>query len=391
MVKGISDNDIYKFSMQKAVCHLFPDIMVRYELTVRTAIDFPDGFGKLLREIVNAYASGNFMLAKDQKDYIREKIYYFDPVYVDFLKGYQFDPSEVQIIQEGPKIKVIIGGYWYRTILWEVPLMADISELFFTMTQHSQIYSAEKRQQINKDKMQGLAKLGVKWSEFGTRRRFSFDNHADVVSDAYKYGGPNFVGTSNLFLAMLHNGIPAGTQAHEWYMLHAALYGFKMANYLAMENWVKVYRGNLGTVLPDTFTTKAFLQSFDTLYAKLFDGGRQDSGDPFQFIELWVNHYRKLHIDPALKYILFSDNIKSLDTVQKINTQCKVFNVGDAYGIGTWMSNDVGVNPLNMVIKMTAVKINGIWVPTIKLSDVSTKNMGDSRTVQLCKATLNIE
>jgi nicotinate phosphoribosyltransferase len=268
--------------------------------------------------------------------------------------------------------------------------MADISELFFTMTPQPNMYSTEKRYEVNKDKMTKMADLNVKFSEFGTRRRFSFDNQRTVVDSAFAFGGPKFVGTSNLLLAMEHNSSPTGTQAHEWFMFHAAMYGYKMANYLAQENWVKVYRGNLGTVLPDTFTTKAFLKSFDTLYAKLFDGGRQDSSSPFDFIDLWVNHYRKLRIDPSLKYILFSDNIKSHKIVEEINLACKKYGIGDAYGIGTWFSNDVGVTPLNMVIKMTAVKIDGVWVPTIKLSDVSTKNMGDKQIIELCKKTLNI-
>lgn len=386
-IASTADNDLYKFTMQNGVCNLYPKEIVRYEFFIREDREFPDGFGKLLREAVDSFRG--LTLPKDVEDYVREKCYFFSPVYLDFLKGYRFDPGEVDIVQEGHKIKVTIRGYWYRTILWESPLMATISNLYFQETGTSTL-TRDQRRETNKEKAEALERMKALFSEFGVRRRVSFENHDEVIGDLKEFAPTALVGTSNLHLGAKHNIKVVGTQAHEWFMFHGAKFGFGMANQIALQRWIDVYQGDLGIALTDTFTSKSFYETaFDKKYAKLCDGVRQDSGDALEFIDLTVDHYKKLQIDSRLKSIVFSDGINSIQTVENIKAYCKD-KINDAYGIGTWMTNDVGLKPLNIVIKLTAVFINGIWVPTVKLSDSLTKHTGPVQTINLCKDTLRI-
>ena len=142
----------------------------------------------------------------------------------------------------------------------------------------------------------------------------------------------------------MHNLTHMGTVAHEWYMLHAGLFGYVMANQMASESWVDVYQGNLGIALPDTFTTETFLKTFSTKYAKLYDGVRQDSGDPIAFLEKVSIHYQSLRIDPTSKICMFSDNINSIDKVKNINSASANVMIHRS-GIGTWFTNHLAVKP----------------------------------------------
>jgi nicotinate phosphoribosyltransferase len=380
--------------MQLALCQLYPHIINHYEFINRDGREFPDGFAGRLQKIIDSFR--DITLTKDEKDFFREKCYYMNPVYLDFLEGYRYDPTEVHISQSGPKLNLFIEGPAYRAVLWEVPLMATISELYFEMIKRwdpltgNQPYDEIKRREINKAKAEQLADIDAYYSEFGTRRRYSFDNHDRALGDLKRYGKGHLLGSSNVYLAMTHDLIPVGTVAHEWYQLHAALYGFKMANQMANEAWVKVYNGNLGTALPDTFTTEVFLRSFDTKYAKLFDGCRQDSGKPDDFTDNVIAHYEKLRINPKFKMALYSDNLNSVQKIKDIKDHLAGRMI-DRYGLGTWLSNDMGVKPLNMVIKLTACQINGEWVQTVKLSDDPGKHTGDPETIALCKNTLGIK
>lgn len=204
-----------------------------------------------------------------------------------------------------------------------------------------------------------------------------------------QYGGTNYIGTSNVRLAMDYNVIPIGTHAHEWFMFHAAHFGYKMANRAGLDNWVNVYHGDLGIALSDTFTTDVFINSFDRKFAKLFDGVRHDSGDPLKFIDKITAHYKSMNIDPRSKTIIFSDALTP-DTVRRIADYCRD-KIGMSFGIGTNFTNDVGLEALNMVIKMSdAFTENGVWTPTVKLSDCEGKYTGDHQAIELAKAILSI-
>lgn len=387
MIKSLLDNDLYKFTMQNAVMKLYPEAKVKYKFINRGEDNFPKGFSKILKERIFAFR--NLQLTFGEEKFLREKCYFLDPVYIDFLKGFKFDPDEVKVHQRGKKLSITIEGYWYRTILWEVPLLAMVSQLFFEL--ENKIVDWKKVSNINVSKAKRFEKLGAKFADFGTRRRYSFENHKNIVSILKKFAPTTFIGTSNVHLARVLNLKPIGTQAHEWFMFHAAKYGFKMANTTALGRWVDIYHGNLGIALSDTFTSEAFFESFDTMYAKLFDGVRQDSGDPISFAMDLVDHYQNLRIDPKLKTIVFSDslNFKKVKMIEKKVSA----NINTSYGIGTYLSNDIpGVTPLNIVIKMVAAAPYGNdWISTIKLSDVLGKHTGNEKVIKLAKQVLGIE
>lgn len=373
--------------MQNAVVKLFPSQIVKYEFINRGKHEFPEGFDKALREAVNAMAE--LQLTKDEKKFMAKTCPYIDLPYLDFLEGYHYDPSEVHIEQNGNDLKVTVEGLWYRTILWEVPLLALISELYYE-TQHLERDSNEEVIQNTLAKAQKLNNLGVTFAEFGTRRRHSYKVQDLVVDALNKKEDTTFIGTSNVHFAMKYGVKPIGTHAHEWFMFHAAEFGFKMANKIALEHWTDVYRGDLGVALSDTFTTDVFFQQFDKMFTKLFDGVRHDSGDPLEFADKTIAHYKKNGINPLYKYIIFSDGL-NLEKVEEITNYCRG-KIGISFGIGTNLTNDVGLRPMNIVMKLIGVQgINKEWIPTIKLSDEKGKYTGDPKMIELAKEFLRIK
>jgi nicotinate phosphoribosyltransferase len=387
MINSIIDNDLYKFTMQQAVIGLFPRAKVKYIFINRAKTQFPEGFAKELKYQINKLSE--LSLKDDEKAFFEKVSYYLPPTYFDFLKGYRYNPDEVKISQNGGDLSLEIEGYWYRTILWEVPIMALISELYFKMT-NPEIYSQEKIIELTKEKANNFTVSDVNFADFGTRRRYSHDNHDLVVKVLKETSPKNFVGTSNVYFAYKYDLIPIGTHAHEWFMFHAAKYGFQIANKLAMENWVKIFRGDLGIALSDTFTTEAFFMAFDTKLAKLFDGVRQDSGDPIEFGDKTIEHYKKLRIDPRTKTIIFSDALNP-QKVQKIADYFRD-KIKFSFGIGTNLTNDVGAQPLNMVIKLNYAQPEGRgWIPTIKLSDSIGKHTGSDEMIYIAKKSLDLE
>ena len=381
------DTDSYKLTMGNGIGKLYPKVMARYSFINRDSREFPEGFDKRLKEIIDSFRG--LSLSKDGYDYLRERCYYLDPLYIDFFKGYCYDPTEVHIKQDGPWLQVEVEGLWYRTVYWEVPLMEVISELYFEMTNQPALSRVEC-ENINKKKAIELADIDAFYSEFGSRRRYSFQNQDNVIMDLKAHGRNHMLGTSNVYLAMKHDLTALGTVAHEWFQAHAAMFGYTMANEKALQAWVSVYQGDLGIALPDTFTTDVFFKSFGTMYAKLFDGVRQDSGFPLVFLDKAETHYKKLRINPQTKIIMFSDNLKSVPQIKKIKDECKG-RVIDRFGIGTWFTNDVGRVPLNMVVKLLAINFGQGWKHTVKISDDVNKHTGDKREIKLCKQVLEIE
>ena len=384
ILKYFTDNDLYKFTTMNGIQKLYPDAMVRYSFVNRGHTLFPDGFADKLRGEVDSLSA--LVLSKEEENFLVSRCYYFDPVFIDLLKGFRFNPSEVEIQQKNGNLQVEVKGLWYRTVLWEVPLLALISELFFSM-------KGERPSEVKaraSEKAFKLNDIKAEYSDFGTRRRFSFDVHDEVIKTLKDSSPEFFKGTSNVYLAMKHNLTPIGTHPHEWFMFHASRYGYRSANAKALDAWVDVYKGDLGIALSDTFTSDNFFSSFSTLHAKLFDGIRQDSGDPLAFTDKAVKFYRDNRIDPATKTIVYSDAL-DLDRIQGIKKYV-ARRIHDVYGIGTYLTNDVGVLPLNIVIKLTGSKneINDDYHPVVKLSDDPAKYTGDPEEIKLCKAILNL-
>lgn len=384
IIKYFTDNDLYKFTTMNAIQKLYPNALARYRFFNRGNTQFPEGFAQQLASEVQEMAS--VILSKEEEEFMRQKCYYFDPVFFDLLKGYRFNPEEVTIKQNGGTLEIEVEGPWYRTVLWEVPLLAIVSELYYTMTGKKPAGIEEKAIR----KAEELRNLEADFSEFGTRRRFSFDVQDRVIQMLKAYAGRYFLGTSNVYFAMKYNLTPMGTHPHEWFMYHAAHFGYRMANSIALEKWVDVYHGSLGIALSDTFTSEAFFRSFTLKHAKLFDGVRWDSGDPLEFTDKTIRFYEQNRIDPRTKTIVYSDAL-NLEEVKRIKSYVNG-RIHDAYGIGTFLTNDVGAVPLNIVIKMVAAKPHPRfgWVGTVKLSDVPGKHTGEEEDIQLCLKMLNL-
>ncbi|WP_048905234.1 nicotinate phosphoribosyltransferase [Pedobacter sp. V48] len=387
ILSSLLDNDFYKITMQQGVIRLFPAAKARYAFINRGKHSFPDGFAKALREAVNEMAT--LKLSREEKHFLQVNCPYLDPVYLDFLEGYRYNPEEIYITQNGDQLEVHVEGLWYRTILWEVPLMSLICELFYILNDSQRISNDEV---INhtKEKIENYRRLGVTVAEFGTRRRYSYQVHRLVLQALSQYGEGSFIGTSNVHMAMIHKTKPIGTHAHEWFMFHAARYGFKMANATGLEHWVAVYRGDLGIALSDTYTTEVFFKQFDKMFSKLFDGVRHDSGDALLFADKVISHYNSMGIDPRTKTIIFSDGL-NYEKVARIADHCRD-KIGMSFGIGTNLTNDAGPEAMNIVIKMTeAQPKDGEWTEVVKLSDEPGKHTGTERMINLAKTILEID
>lgn len=389
IINSILDNDLYKFTMMNAVIQHFPRAFVKYKFIERTnVLKFPEGFDVELKEQIKHLST--LSLTEKEENWMKETCgFYLAPTFFIFLKGYRYKPEQVIINQEDGKLDINIEGPWHESILWEVVLMAIISELYFKMSNQNIAITKEQNQK-DLEKALLYKDNDIHFADFGTRRRYSLANHDRVINIIKKNAGDSFVGTSNVYLAMKHDLTPIGTHAHEWFMFMAAKYGYRQANREGLGKWVETYGGYLGIALSDTFTTDAFLDSFNTLYAKLFDGTRHDSGDPIEYTKKMICHYEKLKIDPLMKTIVFSNNLNP-EEVLRISDYCRG-KIKYSFGIGTNTTNDIGIKPLNIVIKMTEAIPDAFekFIPTIKLSDDLGKHSGKADEIELCERDLRL-
>lgn len=378
IIKSLLDTDFYKISMGQVVFYDFPDVWVNYQFTNRAGTEFPAGFDKAL--ISELWKINSLYLLPDENVWMRRNPH-FRTGFIEWFSGYRYDPEEVSVIQNGGDLFISIEGYWFRTIHWEVMLMALISELYFKMTGKKMSSDAFDKIDIKANKMQSANAL---WSDFGTRRRYSYDVQDQVVKRMSKYRG--FLGTSNPHLAMKYGVKVIGTFAHEAPMAMQAVYGIRHCNREWLRHWYNFYRGELGVALTDTITTKAFLKDFGPLEARIYEACRHDSSDPYKWGNLIIDHYKTLNINPMTKGFVFSDGLNTDDFIDISNYfSDKIGRV--VGGIGTHLTNDVGVTPLNMVIKLKKVRVNknSKWIDVVKLSDVLGKESGSESAIQNAK------
>ena len=388
IIRSILDTDLYKFTTSYAYSKLFPRAFGEFEFVDRNNLHFPAGFDKLVRRELESMA--DLFLTKEEEIFLKNKLPYLPPTYIDFLKGYRFDPAEVEVEMTDGKLSIRSSGLLYRITFWETPILAIVSELYFREMDVTPDVEYMERRLIEKATL--MREHGIVFSLFGMRRRFSFGVEDRITELLKLHSGSNFFGTSNVYLAYKHNLNPSGTHPHEWVQFHGSIYGYKMANYMAMENWINVYDGDLGTVLTDTFTTDVFLRNFSKKHAALFTSLRQDSGDPFAFTDKAIRRYEELRINPKLKYIVFSDSL-DVEKALKIKNYCGD-KIGASFGIGTNLTNDVGNEnvPLNIVMKLFRCKMTEkeSWQHCIKLSDVDGKHTGSPDEIKLALQTLGI-
>jgi len=301
VIKSILDNDLYKFTMQMAVLELFPKSEAEYRFTNRGSHRFSEEFVEELRRVIDEEISG-LMLTEDEYNWLGEHCPFLKPMYLEYLKNFRFKPEEVQVCLAGEKeLDMRIKGPWHSTILWEIVLMAAVSELYFTNIEKE--WNGNTKSPATSESI--LAAYGEKileigkaleenyclFAEFGTRRRRSFELQDHVMKTLVQI--KTLTGTSNVYFAKKYGLKPIGTVGHEWIMGTSALVGLRYANRFAFENWVEVYKGDLGIALTDTFGSEAFFKDMDLKLSKIYDGVRHDSGDPFIFVDRVIEHYRK--------------------------------------------------------------------------------------------------
>ena len=381
IIRSMLDDDTYKLNMASVVFHDFPNAVVTYKFILRSKVAFPDRFGIELRKQINMLCK--LTMTDEEHDWMRKAIPYQRPTYIEWLRNYRMDGNEVEIRQNGGTLSIEITGYWFRTIFWEVKLMAIISELYFRMT--GQLPDDKWKTRIY-EKSSKLSKSGSHWIDFGTRRRFSYEVQDKLVEMMRDYQG--FLGTSNPHLAMKYGVIPSGTYAHECIMAMSVLYGPRMADRMWRKHWAAHFNGNVGVALTDTFTSKVFYRDFDTYDARLFDGVRVDSGDNYEEGSRAVDHYRKLGIQSSNKRLVFSNGLDT-DSYIALDQYFRKF-MQPCGGIGTHFTNDVGVVPLNMVIKLATADFGHGSIDVVKLSDDSGKHTGNADAVRRVKEGLGI-
>jgi nicotinate phosphoribosyltransferase len=387
IIRTILDTDLYKFTTSYAYIKLFPYAMGTFSFKDRDETEYSDEFVERLKTEISRLS--HVALTGEELEYMVKNCRFLPRVYWEWLSSFRFQPEKIEVrLDENRHLHIEISDYLYKATLYEVPLLAIVSEI--------------KNQSSGNIASMGdiLCKLSEKaelsnkhqlfFSEFGTRRRFSFDVQDQVIGHL-RQTARYCIGTSNCHFAMKYGMKPMGTHPHEWFMFHGAQFGYKHANYMALENWVNVYDGDLGIALSDTYTSAIFLSNLSRKQAKLFDGVRCDSGDEFRFIDRLTARYKELGIDSTTKTIVFS-NALDFDKALDIQEYCRG-KIRCSFGIGTNLTNDTGFKPSNIVMKLSQCKmnLNQEWRECVKLSDDIRKHIGSPEEVRACLYDLRLE
>lgn len=397
IINHFTDDDLYKFTMCCAVIDNYPRTQVRYRFIDRNNTVYPAGFADELRRQVKMLES--LMITDEEVAFMRRKCYYIPDWFYTYLKGYRYDSRWVHVDQdEEGHLSIDFEGNWSDTILLEVKVLAIISELYYIMTGQSCSLDYEAYYRKTYAKGERLLHAGCSFSDMGTRRRASFEAQDTVVKamsdcDRASDHPGRFVGTSNVYFAMKYDVMPIGTMAHEMISAIAGMYGPQMANHLAMKVWSNTYRGALGTFLYDTYGWRIFSLNFSEDYANMFKGLRVDSGDNHEQLDLICEKYRSLNIEPRTKQVIFSNGLNTDEAIE-LQEYAKDKCI-PSFGIGTHFTNDFpGIRPMNIVIKLLAVKITESWpffCDTCKLSEDHGKYSGDIETVKRFREALHLE
>lgn len=358
------DTDAYKLHMQQAVFHHYYDVHVAAEFRCR-GDDLHGIYADAIREQVDAM---QHLTLQDEEYQWLSGLPFFKADYLNWLRDFRYKPEQVTVLNDNGKLDIRLEGPWREVIMWEVPLLAVISELAHRYRSPEKgveqaVAALENKLAAFSTLTEGLDMSRFRLMDFGTRRRFSRDVQEAIVKRLQQE--PWFVGTSNYDLARRLSLTPMGTQAHEWFQAHQQI-SPDLANSqrAALAAWLEEYPNQLGIALTDCITMDAFLRDFGPEFAERYQGLRHDSGDPVEWGEKAIAHYEKLGIDPMSKVLVFSDNLdlaKAVDLYRHFNSRVNL-----SFGIGTRLTCDIPqVKPLNIVIKL--VECNG--KPVAKLSD----------------------
>ncbi|MCR5503589.1 MAG: nicotinate phosphoribosyltransferase [Lachnospiraceae bacterium] len=375
IITSLLETDTYKFSMGQAIYHQFPSYTTTWSFRCRNEdVRFTKAMVDEIANQLRLYCRLRF--TEDELHYLK-RIKWFKHSYIDFLRLWHPRFEDFKITTDGPSgLSIETKGTWLNTSMYEIPTLAIVNEVYFRMQYDYDELMESFREKLNekvKRLKTGELNIGA-FSEFGLRRRLSAQAQDLAVSALSEAQFPDsvFVGTSNVYLARKYGVTPVGTMAHEWIMCigqgnhkHNPAY----SNWFALDHWVKEYGILNGTALTDAITTDCFLRDFQLTFATLFSGVRHDSGDPYEWGDKMIMHYKSLGIDPRTKTLLFSDSL-DFDRADRIRAYFKD-RAKVAFGIGTYIANDTSVEPLNIVMKTTAC--NGQDVA--KISDTEGKGM----------------
>ncbi|MEY4727151.1 MAG: hypothetical protein RLZ36_1778 [Pseudomonadota bacterium] len=375
IITSLLDTDLYKFTMMQAVLHQFPSAQVSYKFKCRNPGVALAPYVQEIRDEIRSLCSLQFQDA--ELAWLRS-LRFIKSDFVDFLGLFRLNEKYIQVnaLSNG-EIDISIQGPWLHTILFEIPVLAIVNEVYFRNTHKVPDFLEGRRRLDQKIEALHAERLSdLKIADYGTRRRFSKAWHEELLRVLISKLGTGskgqLAGTSNALFAMKLGLTPLGTMAHEYLQACQAL-GPRLrdSQVFGFETWAREYRGDLGIALSDVYGIEPFLRDFDMYFCKLFDGARHDSGDPFTWGERMIAHYRNNRVDPLTKTLIFSDGLtveKTIALYQQFRGRCQL-----AFGIGTNLTNDLGYEPLQIVIKMT--QCNG--QPVAKLSDTPGKGMCD--------------
>lgn len=370
IITSLLDIDLYKFNMDQVIFHKHTDLCGEYYFKCRNqGIVFTEEMVEEINAQIDHLCKLRFK--KDELEYLRS-IRFLKNDYVEFLRLWHplRDYVTVSRSEEG-ELSIVVNGPLFSAMQFEIYLLEIVNEVYFRMAyDYESLRNSAEEKLSRKIKDFNDGKYSFKFAEFGCRRRLSRE-WQDVVVQRFCNETKNCVGTSNVYLAMKHGVTPIGTYAHEFVQMYQGIDSIPLAytNHYAMKDWYDEYQGDNGTALTDTITTDLFLLDFNRAMVNNYTGVRHDSGDPFEWGEKIIAHYKKYGVDPKTKLLLFSDSL-DFDRAQALYDHFKD-KAKVSFGIGTFCSNDTGVDPLNIVIKLQYV--NGR--PVAKLSDVHGKEM----------------
>jgi len=379
VIRSLLETDLYKFTMWQAMLHRHPQTEAEYLFVCRNARDYP--LTHLIGEIneqLDDLCSLRFQ--PDELSYLRS-LRFIKSDFVDFLRIFQFQRDFIEVRDNAGTLEIVARGPQVHVMAFEIPVLAIVNELYFRRVEQAPALAEGRRRLADKVRM--LRDFGhepprrnpFEFFDFGVRRRFSGDWHREVVATLARDVPEFFKGTSNVLLARDLGLVPIGTMAHEFLQTYQAL-GVRLRDFqkAALEAWVQEYRGDLGVALTDVVGMDAFLADFDLYFAKLFDGLRHDSGDPVAWGEKALAHYAKLRIDTHTKRLVFSDGLSLPRAFELYRHFADRTQLG--FGIGTNLTNDMGLHTLHIVMKLT--QCNG--QPVAKLSDSPGKILCDDQT-----------
>ncbi len=396
IINHFTDDDLYKFTMCCAVIDNYPRAWVKYEFNDRDNTVYPKGFADLVMEQVGYLEQ--LTITDEEIAFMRRKCYYLPDWFYIYLRGFRFSRKWVHARQdEDGHLHIEFEGVWAEAILLEVKMLAIVSELYYIVRGEEDRFDYDAYYPKSYHKAERLLAAGCTYSDFGTRRRASFQAEDTVVramkdcQEARDWKG-RFVGTSNVYLAMKYDLTPVGTMAHEFIAAIGGMYGPQMANHIAMNAWRHTFNGALGTFLYDTFGWNIFSLNFSEDFANLFKGLRVDSGDNMEQLQKICTKYRSLGIDSKSKQVIFSN---ALDTDRAIALQQEAEKyVQPSFGIGTHFTNDFdGIRPMNIVIKLIAAKITESWPfynDTCKISEDTGKHTGNPKVIRRFMEALHL-